>query len=330
MTTVKMPRLARLSAGLLELTSRRESPTPLALFRIGVGISLLWLLLPMLLTHVGHDVVVFAFVDRAFGGYRNLHGTWGADLLGGPTPVVITSLLWASAVSGLLMVLGLFGRAPVLVAAICTRIGLSQNMDVSGAGDALVGNALLLLLLGDVTATLSLDCWLRSKREADPLAAGKSGPRCCDRTLIASWPRQLAVVQLCIIYTSTGLQKLVSTAWSPFDGFSALYQILQSPHWAKYPALISETNGALALPLAVMTAVTIVWEVTFFLVLFRRGWRCAYVIVGIGVHAGILLLMEVGVFSVVSMAFYPVLFSPQTVAETLRMRDRLFRRRAEA
>ncbi len=62
------------------------------------------------------------------------------------------------------MVLGLFGRLPVLVAAVATRIALSQNMEVSGAGDALLGNALLLLLLGDVTATLSLDCRLRTGR----------------------------------------------------------------------------------------------------------------------------------------------------------------------
>jgi hypothetical protein len=302
-------RLRKLWQKLLASTSTTESPLPLALFRIGVGVSMLWLIVPMLVTTVGRDVVVFAFVDRESGGYRNLSGTWGADLFGGATPDVVFGLLWVSALCGLLMVLGLFGRVPILIAAITTRIALSQNMDVSGAGDALLGNALLLLLLGDVTASLSLDCRLRTGRFLDA-------------TPISAWPRQLAAVQICVVYTSTGLQKLVSMAWTPFDGFSALYQILQSPHWARFPDLIPSTNGALAIPCAVLTGVTIIWEVTFILVLFKKHWRPWYVVVGVGVHLGILILMEVGVFSIISVAFYPVLFSPQTLEAVHRLRAR--------
>ncbi|MDP2342563.1 MAG: HTTM domain-containing protein [Deltaproteobacteria bacterium] len=300
---------------LLALTSTTESPVPLALFRIGVGVSILWLVVPMLLTTVGRDVVGFSFIDQAAGGYRNLKGSWGADLLGGATPEVIFGLLWVSALCGLLLVLGLFGRVPVLVAAITTHIALQQNMDVSGAGDALLGNALVLLMLGDITATLSLDCWFRQRGR--PLRAAL-----IDDTPIAAWPRQLAVVQLCIVYTSTGLQKLVSMAWTPFDGFSALYQILQSPHWARFPDLMTDTGGALAIPFALMTGVTIVWEVTFIVVLFKRKWRPIYAFVGVGVHIGILIFMEVGVFSIISVAFYPVLFSPQTLAAIRGLRYR--------
>lgn len=308
---------------LVALTSTTESPLPLALFRIGVGFSLLWLVLPMLLTRVGRDVVVFAFVDRGAGGYRSLGGTWGADLLGGATPDVVFGLLWLSALCGVLLVVGLFGRVPVLVAAVATRIALSQNLDVSGAGDALLGNALLLLLLGDVTATWSLDCWWR--RRADQVGGTA---RFVDDTPIAAWPRQLAAVQICIVYSSTGLQKLVSMAWTPFDGFSALYQILQSPHWARFPDLMTSTGGALAIPFALLTAVTIVWEVTFLVVLFKRHWRPVYVVVGVAIHLGILVLMEVGVFSIISVAFYPVLFSPKTLAAISRGRARWQARRA--
>ena len=318
-TTTANP-VGRAFARLLELTSRTESPVPLALFRIGTGLAMLWLVVPMLLTTVGRDVVTFAFLDRESGGYRNLGGTWGADLLGGATPDAIFGLLWLSALCGALMVVGVFGRVPILVAAVATRVALSQNMDVSGAGDALLGNALLLLLLGDVTATLSLDCWLRT--------GGSGGKRrFVDDTPIAAWPRQLAVVQLCIVYTSTGLQKLVSMAWTPFDGFSALYQILQSPHWARFPDLMTDTGGALALPFSLLTAITIVWEVSFVVVLFRRRLRLLYALIGVGVHVGILVLMEVGVFSIISIAFYPVLFSPQTLAAARDLRDRLQRRR---
>ncbi len=304
-----IPRLRQAFERLAALTSRTESPVPLALFRIGVGCSLLWLIVPLLLTRVGRDVVGFAFVERSSGGYRNLAGSWGADLFGGAIPEVIFPLLWISALCGLLMVVGLFGRLPVLVAAVATRIALSQNMDVSGAGDALLGNALLLLLLGDITATLSLDCRWRTRHHQ---------PSWIDPSPIAAWPRQLAAAQLCIVYTSTGVQKLVSMAWTPFDGFSALYQILQSPHWARFPHLIGDAGGWLAIPFSLLTALTITWEVSFVVVLFKRSLRPAFAVVGIGVHLGILIFMEVGIFSVISLAFYPTLFSQQTLAAARR------------
>jgi Trk K+ transport system NAD-binding subunit len=121
----------------------------------------------------------------------------------------------------------------------------------------------------------------------------------------------LAVLHLCIVYTTTGLQKLVSTAWTPLDGFSALFQILQSPHWARFPDLIPTTGSALAVPLGLLTAVTIVWEVCFFVVLWNPRLRLVFLLVGVGVHLGIFALMEVGIFSVLSLAFYPVLLSPE-------------------
>lgn len=293
--------LRRLGRWLVATTSTLEAPQPLALFRIGVGLSILLLTLPLLFSSAGRDVVRFSFCDVGSGGYRALAGTWGSRLFGGPVPAVIFPLLAVSAVAGFFIFVGLFGRLPVLVAAITTRIVFSQNMDVSGAGDALLGNALFLLLLGDVTATLSLDCRLRTGRFTDA-------------TPISAWPRKLAVLHLCIVYTTTGLQKLVSTAWTPLDGFSALFQILQSPHWARFPDLIPKTGHALAVPLALLTAVTIIWEVFFFVVLWNPRLRLLFLVVGLAVHLGIVALMEVGIFSVLSLAFYPVLLSPALLA----------------
>jgi len=290
--------LGRCGRWVVAVTSTLEAPLPLALFRIGVGLSILLLVLPLLGSSAGRDVVRFSFCDVGSGGYRALAGTWGSRLFGGAVPDVIFPLLAVAAVSGCFVVVGLFGRLPVLVAAITTRIVFSQNMDVSGAGDALLGNALFLLLLGDVTATLSLDCRWRTGRFVDA-------------TPVPAWPRKLAVLHLCIVYTTTGLQKLVSTAWTPLDGFSALFQILQSPHWARFPDLIPTTGSALAVPLGLLTAVTIVWEVCFFVVLWNPRLRLVFLVVGVGVHLGIFALMEVGIFSVLSLAFYPVLLSPE-------------------
>lgn len=291
-----MTLLKRWWAWWVALLNTRESGAAIAFVRIAVGLSLLLLLVPFVCTDAGRDVVVFSFADDDVGGYRNLSGTPFINLLGGPTPAVLHGLLLTALIAAVCMVLGVFGRVPVLVAAVCTRVVFLQNGDVSGGGDSLLGNALFLLLLADCTHTFSLDCRLRTGRFVDV-------------TPVMAWPRRLAVLQLAVIYTTTGLQKLVSTAWTPFDGFSALYQILQSPQWTRFPHLIDDAHGWLVVPAMLGSIVTIVWEVFFFVVLLRPRWRWAFAVTGVGLHIGIALLMEVGVFSWLSLALYPAMFS---------------------
>jgi hypothetical protein len=301
MTTTKRPsRVSRGWTWLVQATSTREPGTSLAQFRIGVAAALLVLVLPLLWTAEGPLVVRFAFTERAAavgaGGYRDLSTTSLMDLLGPATPSVQHGVLVVLAVAAVLMLVGWCGRVPVLVAAVGAKLAFGQNFDVSGAGDALLGNALFLLLLADCTATWSLDCRLRTGRFVDD-------------TPVPAWPRRLAVLHLAVMYTSTGLQKLVSTAWSPLDGFSALFGILQSPQWARFPLLIVTYGSWLVLPLALLTALTTAWEVSFFVVLWKRRWRALYALVGLALHAGIFALLEVGVFSLLSVAFYPTLFA---------------------
>jgi hypothetical protein len=300
-------RIARAFDRLVAATSTTEPGTAFAAFRITTSLAMLVLLVPLLTTSAGRLVVRFALAERTtapgVGGYRNLPTTPLMDLLGGATLSTQTMLLAVSAVCAVLMLVGLFGRVPVLVAAVATKVAFGQNYDVSGAGDALLANALFLLLLGDCTSTWSLDCRLRTGRFVDD-------------TPIAAWPRRLALLQLVVMYTSTGLQKLVSTAWSPLDGFSALFQILQSPQWARFPHLVEDAGAALVVPMALLTAMTILWECSFFVVLWKREWRWFYALAGVAIHVGIFALMEVGAFSFLSMAFYPVLFAHRWSSST--------------
>jgi hypothetical protein len=306
-TTARRSLLGRAWTALVQATSTQEPGTPLAQFRIGVATALLVLVLPLLWSAEGPLVVRFAFTERAAavgaGGYRDLSTTWLMDLLGPATPALQHAVLVVLALAAALMLVGWCGRVPVLVAAVGSKLAFGQNFDVSGAGDALLGNALFLLLLGDCTATWSLDCRLRTGRFVDD-------------TPVPAWPRRLAVLQLAVMYTSTGLQKLVSTAWSPLDGFSALFGILQSPQWARFPQLVATHGRWLVVPLALLTALTTVWEVSFVVVLWKRRWRALYAVVGAALHAGILLLLEVGVFSLLSVAFYPTLFARRSSTTT--------------
>src|SRR5262249_22515372 len=115
----------------------------------------------------------------------------------------------------------------------------------SGSSDLLVTNGLWLLVLARSTATLSLDCKLRTGRfrSDDPIPA---------------FPRYLAVLQLVAMYWSTGVQK-VSVYWFPAGSYSALYYILQQPTWQRF----SMSWAARIYPITqVATAVTWIWEVS--------------------------------------------------------------------
>jgi hypothetical protein len=303
---VSSSRVRRAFAWCVAQTSAREDGAAMALMRIAVGLSTLILVVPFAFTEAGQEIVRFSFCDDDAGGFRGMVGSPGIRLFGGPVPEVFFGLFVVSIVCAVLMVVGLFGRVPILVAAVATNIALGQNTDVSGGGDALLGNALFLLLLSNCTQTLSLDCVWRTGRFVDP-------------TPVAAWPRKLALVQLAIIYTTTGLQKLVSTAWTPLDGFSALYQILQSPQWSRFPRLVEAADGWLVGPLVAMTAITIVWECGFFVVLLKPRWRAAMAVIGVGLHTGILLSMEVGIFSWLSMAMYPTMFGAASARLAARM-----------
>ena len=82
-------------SGFVDWTSRTEPGTPLAVFRIVLGATLVWMFADML----ARGLVDVVWVDRAYGGYRALGGNWLIAALGGATPPVMHGLTWAALVS---------------------------------------------------------------------------------------------------------------------------------------------------------------------------------------------------------------------------------------
>jgi hypothetical protein len=280
------------------LTSARETGEALALFRILCGLSLLWT--------VGGSLGVLSVIwlDRADGGYRHLdRGGWLIAQLGGPSPALVWTIAIVALIAGVLLVIGLFGRATALIAG-QSLLALSMiNAQTKGSYDALLLNALWLLVLAESTATWSLDARIatgswRSARE------------------VSAFPRHLAVAQLAVVYFFNGIQK-VSAHWTIAGGWSALYYILQQPTWQRFDMAWT----ARVYPLTqIGTAVTHAFEVSAPIVLLAAWWlrkrsrfdlRIPFVVVGLVLHLGILVLMEVGPFSLIVIAFYPCLFAPK-------------------
>jgi len=299
------------------LLSRRERGTALALFRIAVAAVVIYSVSSVMVA----DLVPQLWVDRAHGGMlRTGENDWLLELCGGATrgtvwPFAVATLAAASA-----LMVGVGGRATPLVTLLTYR-SISTIGSVSGSYDAMIFNALWLLALGEATATLSFDC------------RRKTGKWTSDKPIHA-WPRYLLIFQLVVIYTATGLQKM-SASWTFADGYSALYWFLQDPTWARfdmswtahvYPLTQLGTFaswhfevGAPLLLLVYYYRVTRHRPGRLRALFNRRDLRIGYALVGITLHVSIAVLLDMGPFSWISLAYYLPLWRPRELERVLRL-----------
>lgn len=311
--------------------ARRESATGLATFRALVGLVTLY----SLLSAAAAGVVEWIWVGHRHGGMiaaESSHWLW--SLLDTTTSSDATTLehvwaLWSCAVVGAaLSTLGLGGRWPMLFTQQCYWALVSVNANSSGGYDVLICVALLLLFFSRSTETLSLDCWLRHRRLTRSVK-------------IPAWPRYLLLIQLMVMYSATGFQK-IGLSWTPMGGYTALHYVMYDPTWTRFAPDWVNSVGPL---LRIATAVTWHWEQLSILMLpvlyyrltrYRSGrlrewlnrWdlRIPWAVVGIGMHAGILLLMNVGPFSWISMSYYVLLWSGSELERGVRRIRSLIRR----
>jgi hypothetical protein len=294
----------------LGLLAGEESGEPLAAFRILTALAVLWALVGT--WHAG--VLDLMWVPPADGGYQSVRGEGPlAWLLGPPSGPTVRALVAVASVAAALLAVGILPRASALVAGQCFMTVTGCDPDARGSYDALLQNALWILVFARSAQTWSLEARLASG------SWRRSGP-------VPAWPRRIAVFQLAVVYGSSALHK-ISAAWFPAGGYSALYYVFQQPAWQRFDLT---HVAAAAYPLTqVLTAVTWLFEATWPLLLLwswvrhvadtRRpprsvAWllrwdpRLAYVLCGVALHLGILAVLEVGPFSLGMLAFYPCLF----------------------
>lgn len=308
-----MKRLLALISGWV---ARREPGTSLALFRIGLGLCVLYVTLPMMALGVQHLVLT----DVASGGYREIKGDWLVGLLGGPTREGVDRLCWLTTGAGLLVALGLGGRVSALLALFSCVSLFRLSPEAGGGHDRLLTNGLWLTALAESTATLSLDCLVRTRRLVS-------------ERLVAAWPRYLAVFQLVVMYTATGMQK-VGVDWMPWGGFKAVYKALLMPSWMRFDM---DWLGPFFPLTQVASVLTLVfeWGAGVWLLAAwyrdtrdrpgrlraqfnRLDLRLVWALMGVCMHAGIHLFMNVGPFSYVTLSFYACLWHPDEWARAGR------------
>ena len=268
-------------------------------------------------TTIRHDLVELLWMDESAGGYRSLQGPWLVQALGGPTQAVIWALVGTTCTAATALVFGVGGPWGGRLIAWITLQGFIALSDVNshagGSDDELLANALWLVVLSESTATLSVHCRLRF--------GTWMSERC-----VPAWPRYLAIIQILLMYSSTGMQK-VSIHWIPGGDFSALYYILQQPSWQRIEMLwlapwfpVTQIATAIAWAFEVFATplllVSLWWRTTSAKAGRLRCWanrvdlRCWVLGVGVILHLGIFATLEVGAFSWIVLGFYLSFFHP--------------------
>jgi hypothetical protein len=308
--------MKRLWRWMVDFSSRRENGTSFAAFRILVSLTLLYSLLSI----ASADLVDALWVDRIHGGMQVVHENHLMRLLGGATPDVVWFLWTLSLLSTLTLLVGAFGRVSAFVLLQSYYALYITNGLATGGYDMMISNALWLLVLGDSTATLSIDCWRRHRSFTSD-------------DLVAAWPRYALVWQLTMVYFFTGIQK-ASAPWTPGGGYTALYYVMHDPTFMRFDGSELATS---ILPLTqIGTAVSWHWEHSAILLplifYFRASrdrpgrirkafnrfdLRKVWAAIGVAMHLGILFMLNVGPFSLISMSYYVSLFAPDEVRSVL-------------
>jgi hypothetical protein len=139
--------------------------------------------------------------------------------------------------------------------------------------------------------------------------------------MIEPWSVRLMQIQVCFMYFFVGVAKLADLHWEHgwltgewIDG-TALYWVLNDVQITRW------SYAQFPIPLFVckmMTWTTIIFEIGFPLFVLWRWTRIPLLIFGVMLHLGILMLMEIGWFSQITLCWYVLFLSGDTVTTAVR------------
>ena len=287
------------SRGWQEFWFTPSDPATLGLIRILAGAMLFYTHLVWSLdleAFFGRDPWLSAGAVSAFfgSGYTWSYFWW----------IESPAVLWAVHVAALvvfaLLTLGLFSR---VVSILAFFIAVSYVNRVPGALFGLDQiNALLAmyLMIGPCGAAYSLDRLLQSRRAAKRLPPAAP----CTSANLAI---RLMQVHMCVIYLFAGLSKLQGQAW--WNGLAMWlaaanleYQSVDLTWMSDWPVLVN-----------LMTHGTILWEVSYCVLIWPRLTRPIVLFFALPIHLGIGIFMGMMTFGLVMLIGNAAFVSPSLV-----------------
>lgn len=281
----------------IDFWSKPVRAEPLAAFRVSIGLIVLLDTLISLIPDAAYWFGPDGVADPSQFRYT-VEDTWRWALLGpdhGMTAVYC--LLALQAAAGLALMLGMFTRLAAAAAWALLVTFHTRNPHILNAGDILLRIGAFYLILAPAGASWSIDNLLLRR-----VGLKRDG-------WIAPWSTRLAQIQICLLYTFTGFEKLMGFHLAHFQqtGFAGDWMSGWAVHKTLAHALIARWPWFNDIPIwvsAPMTWATLAWEVCWpALVLWRRT-RYAALAFGVLLHGGIFLTMEVTHFSFTTLSFY--------------------------
>jgi hypothetical protein len=173
---------------------------------------------------------------------------------------------------------------------------LWNRLPLSGANKAFIA-VLFCLVWAESGVVWSIDAWLSRRRRVANVPVAST----------PVLPLRLLRFQLGFVYLNSGLWKLFGATWR--DG-TALHWAMSSNVFQRFPFAVPGTSD---FALTAVTYLTLFWELSFVLLMLNRWTRRAALLMGVCVHVGTWLLMEVGPFSPVMLAAYIAFLEPADI-----------------
>ncbi len=187
-----------------------------------------------------------------------------------------------------------------------------RNLFIGDGGDNIMRIVLIFLVLADAGRYFSLDALRHRPRAADSLGT-------LVRAAAHTTGVLLTVIQLAVLYASTGLYKVMGELW---QNGTALYYILRVDEftWPGVAELVYRN------PYVVVSGTygTLLFEIAFLPALFNRWTKYLAMAAGVMFHTGIALFMGLVTFSWSMLSLYPLLLSDEEyLGVAARVRQRL-------
>lgn len=207
-----------------------------------------------------------------------------------PTLVFISIVFWITIAALVLATIGLLTNAAMGVAAIGVAFlqAYAYSFGDFHHSEAIMAISLGILAISPCGRVLSVDRWRRSARNP-----GWREPGTFDQvSRYAAWPVLLLTCLFSLIYLSAAYYKFKSGGHGWFNGYTLQYYLLQDGlRWEKPLGVWLAGQHGIAL---VSSAVCVLFEALFFLVVIRPRLLWLFWPVGFGMHVGILVLMSAG------------------------------------
>lgn len=191
-----------------------------------------------------------------------------------------------------------------------------RNPFITDGGDNLMRILLIYLVLADTGACWSLDARRRARRPAN-----SESIRWQLGTLLHNAALVLVIFQIIVVYEVAGLAKVRGSLW---QNGTAIYYVLRDAQFSPWPEL-SRLVWQSSLVVNALTWGTVLFQVSFPLLMLRTLSRRLALAAAFGLHSGIGLLMGLPLFSATMLLAEAVLV---TNREWERIADLVLRWRA--